>query len=155
MDGETTATNEGRAALEERLREARERRRAAEAKREERQAENDLLAEVEAEELAARNAEALEAAEAEHGPIGKKLRAIETSGGVIIVKRPHPATYKRFRDKGEANTAAFDKLVRPCVVHPDKSTFDRILDEEPAALDRCANAIVELAGFRAREVSGK
>ena len=148
-------TDEERQALEARLAEATARRQAAEEKREARLTASTLLARVEAEELAARDAEAVERCEQEHGAIGKALRLVETEQGAIILKRPHPATYKRFRDKGEANTAAFDKLVRPCVVHPGKVEFDRMLEEMPAILDRCANAVVELAGFRAREISGK
>jgi len=73
----------------------------------------------------------------------------------VILRRPSSIHYKRFRDKGKANTIAFEKLVRPCVVHPDATAFDRILDEEPGTLDRCASAVVELAGFRDEERTEK
>jgi len=141
--------------LESRLEAARVRQRSATAAREENRKNRELLEAVEAAERSAKDEEAIAAAEAEHGPTGRALRVIRTSFGCVILKRPSPIHYKRFRDVGKANTTAFEKLVRPCVIYPDASALDRILEEEPATLDRCANAVVELAGFRAEELSEK
>ncbi len=143
------------AALEERHRIAKERRRVAEARRETMRAARERPDEVEAEEIGARDEEAIADAEDAHGAVGKKIFVVRTDLGCVILKRPHPAHYKKFRDKGEGDTVAFERLVRPSVVYPDAVKLDLIFDELAGVLDRCANAVVELAGFRAKEVSGK
>lgn len=134
---------------------ARSRLRAATNRREAKAAELAPLAELAEAEQAADDAEALEAAEEKHGALGTHLRTIETDHGLVILKRPNPLHYKRFRDAGKQSTEAFERLVRPCVVHPASSRFDHILDTLPATLDRCADAVVELAGFRQKESGAK
>jgi outer membrane murein-binding lipoprotein Lpp len=99
--------------------------------------------------------QAIEAAEIEHGPVGKQIMTINTDLGVIIVKRSHPNMFKRFQDKGSTRTEDLDKLVRHCLVHPDPPAFDRILKELPASLLRCADAVSFLAGVRMEDVTGK
>jgi len=142
------------ASLEERLAAARTRTREANAKRDALEEERTLLEQVEAAEHEARDTEAIANAEAEHG--AHKISAIKTKrNGSVIVKCPHPIVYKRFRDKGDAKTTDLEKLVRKCLVYPNAGRFDTILEDEPATLDRAANACVELAGFRLKEVSGK
>jgi hypothetical protein len=113
------------------------------------------VAEVEAEERGVSDARAVASAEEEHGAQGVQIAAITTRLGVVIVKRPTASLFRRFQDQGKTDHAALDKLVRPCLVHPDKSAFDALLDELPATLVLLADAVVELAGARAREVSGK
>jgi len=129
------------------------RKRAADAKRAELEASREGELEVERLELEASNAEAIADAEAEHD--SRKIRIVESSLGVVIVKRPNPLHYKKFRDKGEAKTNELEKLVRGCLLYPNATAFDRILEEEPGTLDRCATAVIELAGFRLKEASGK
>ncbi len=156
MMGQTMeATNQGNgsADLESRREAARERIRAAERKRSEIAEAAATLDEVESLERNAADEEAIAEAEAEHGL--KRIAIIRTDFGCVIVKRPNPLIYKRLRDRGEAKTQDLEKLVRSCLVYPDGSALDRLLDEVPATLDRAANAVVELAGFRAKEVSGK
>ena len=139
--------------LEDRLTAARERRRAAEAERESLVEQHALVAQVEAEERAALDAEAIAKAELDFG--ATKIGIVKTDLGCVIVKRPNPVLYKRFRDKESAKTQDLESLVRPCLVHPDATRFDAILEEQPATLDRVADRVVYLAGFRAKEVSGK
>ena len=129
------------------------RKRAADAKRAELEASREGELEVERLELEAANAEAVADAEADHDP--RKIRVVESGLGVVIVRRPNPLLYKRFRDKGEAKTNELEKLVRGCLLYPTAAGFDRILEEEPGTLDRCATAVIELAGFRLKEASGK
>lgn len=139
--------------LDARLAAARARRNAAEERRNALAEAEEKRREVEAEERDARDEEAIADAEAEHGP--RRIAVVRTDVGCVIVKRPNPVIYKRFRDRGETKTVDLEKLVRSCLVHPDSNAFDRLLDDVPAALDRAANAVVELAGFRAKEVSEK
>ena len=143
------------ASLEERRKIAKSRKRAAEERRAEMRAKRELPDEVEAEEIAALDEEAIAEAEDEYGAVGKKILVVYSDLGCVILKRPNPALYKKFRDKGDGDTVAFERLVRPSVVYPDAVALDLILDELAGVLDRCANAVVELAGFRGKEVSGK
>ncbi len=139
--------------LRMRLEAARAQRREIEDRRAKRSEDQELAAQVAAEERAVLDQKALEEAEAEIGE--KKILAVETTQGLIIVKRPRAMLYKRFRDVGEVKTQDLEKLVRPCIVHPDLSRFDQMCDEEPAILDRCGDRVVTLAGFRAKEAAGK
>ncbi len=111
-----------------------------------------------------RDAEAIAAVEEKYGDAleygsgpaeGRKAAIVRTDLGAVIVKRPHHVLFKKFQDSGEANAEEFDKLVRPCLVHPDGATFDRYLEEQPAILGRVAGAVAVLAGIRMKEMSGK
>ena len=110
------------------------------------------------------DAEAIDEAEAKYGDAleygsgqaeGRKLAIVRTDLGAVIVKRPNHVLFKRFQDSGEATAEEFDKLVRPCLVHPDDATFDRYLEAQPAILGRVAGAVATLAGIRMKELSGK
>ena len=111
--------------------------------------------EIEAEEQALVDEQALDKAEQEIGPIGKKIMVVETPVGSIIVKRANHLVFKKFQDMQSLKTADLEKLVRPCIVHPEASKVDRIFEDLPATLVRVANAVSTLAGARAEEVSGK
>lgn len=141
--------------LAERLERVRaERARLAE-ERQRRETERELLERVEAEELALQDEQVIAKAEDDHGPLGKRIAAVHTRSGVVIVKRPNPVLWKRFVDASKQTADELERLVRPCVVHPDKASFDRYLEEEPALLVRCADHVATLAGVRMGEVSGK
>ncbi len=114
-----------------------------------------LAAEVEAAELAAANARAIREAVEKYGPVGKKIAVVETPEGVIVLKKANHLHFKRFQDAGEITTETCDMLVRSCVVYPSHERFDALLEELPAALVRCADAVSALAGARSKEVSGK
>lgn len=140
--------------LEKRLEAARFRKQLAAARRDKAADDRAELDLVEAEERDAADEEAIaNAEEAWGGP--KKIAVIRTTTGCVIVRRPKPAIYKRFRDVGKTKTVDLEKLVRSCLVYPDGNALDKIFDEEAGTLDRAANAVVELAGFRTEEVSGK
>lgn len=132
---------------------AKDRLEAARAKRAELARKADDEAEEATEARDADAEEAMLAAETEYG-VGRVAR-VDTDRGAVVLKSPHSATYRKFRDEGKSNTAAFEKLVRPCVLFPSKEKFDALCDELPATLERCANAVVTLAGFRAETVEGK
>lgn len=110
---------------------------------------------LEREERALADTEALVAAEREHGPEGKRIRAIETPRGLIIVKRAGNAAFRRFMDSSKATTDEAERLVRPCLVYPSRAVFDEILDEYPALWIRLAGAITKLAGHRNEELAEK
>lgn len=101
------------------------------------------------------DAKALAAAVCDHGPLGKAIAQIDTDLGVVIVKKPHHVAFRRFQDKGDYDSAANEALVLPCLVYPSAARFDEIIKELPATLTRCSDAVVVLAGFRAKAVGGK
>lgn len=139
----------------ERLAKVRAERAALAAAKAKADAERALEAELEAEERAFNDEQAIAAAEAEHGPVGKKIAVVHTDLGAIIVKRSNPVLFRRFQDAGATKIKDLDTLVRPCRVYPDEAAFDRIMDELPATLARVASAVCELAGVRSQDVGGK
>jgi hypothetical protein len=125
---------------------------AARERRAEERAKQEAIGEAE---RALADDEALERAEIEIGPVGRMIAVVETPLGKIIVKRPHAAVFKRFQDRESKKTKDVEDFVVPCRVHPDRATFDKILEQLPGTLTRCANAAARLAGARVEEVSEK
>lgn len=114
-----------------------------------------LRAELEAEKRAALEAEVQEKLEAEHGPLGVKIARVDTTEGAIFLRKPGEMFFRRFMDKGKTSHEDLLKLVRPSLLYPDKARFDAILEEVPAALLRCANAVCKLCGIGAEESAAK
>lgn len=97
----------------------------------------------------------LEAAEKELGELGRKLALVITAEGPVILKRPHRANVSKFLDAERATSATMLALVKSCVIYPDKDAFDRLLDEQPAALTILASEALTLAGAGAKALAGK
>ncbi len=114
-----------------------------------------LLDQVEAAERDARDKEAVLKAQRDHGPIGKRIAVIESKSGTVILKRANHVLFRKFQDSESTDVALLERLIRPCIVYPDVSSFDRLIEDEPALITVCANAVCGLAGMRAKEVSGK
>jgi hypothetical protein len=109
-----------------------------------------------AEKLALANEEAIELAEQREGPNGVKIAVVRADGlGVIIVRRAHPAAFRRYMDRGEFKTKYLDELVRTCLVHPTLAEYEAIIEQQPALLVTITDAIGGLAGVRAETVGGK
>lgn len=98
---------------------------------------------------------ALDDAEVTHGPVGRDIAVVETDLGNIIIKRAHPAIFKRFSDKSSLKHDDLETLVRHCLVHPSPGAFDHIMSNLPATMLRCADAVSVLAGVRREAVQGK
>ena len=143
------------AQLEQRLAELRSKRKELEDRADQGATERRLVEQIEIEERAIRDREALAEAEAKHGPVGKKIAVVQTEVGGVILKRCNPLLFRRFQDSGKTTSDELERLVRPSLVYPDASTFEKWCDEQPATLIRCANAICVLAGVRVKEVEGK
>ena len=99
-------------------------------------------------------AELLERFETE-GERGVDFDLVETVAGPIVVKRPHPATFKKFRDGGKYSSAAIEDFVRPCVAHPSKTELGPIIERFPGVVDELADVAFALARGRSKRVSGK
>lgn len=138
---------------ERRMQEARERIRAAEAETQALETKRARDAEIAELEMQAKDAEAIRAAKAEHPDL--ELKVVRTPAGCVVLKRPHAAVYKRFRDRGEYKTKALEDLVRKSLVHPSAAGLDAILEEAPATLDAMADAVIQLCGLREKEAAEK
>lgn len=98
---------------------------------------------------------ALEAAEKEHGELGRKVALVMTAEGPVVIKRPHRANVAKFLDSERATSATMEALVRSCLVYPGRDEFARLLDEQPAALTIIASEALTLAGAGAKALAGK
>jgi hypothetical protein len=123
--------------------------------REEREAAEDAADELPRLQLELANEEAIAAAVAKVGPIGKAIGTVNTRHGVIIVKKPNHMLVRKFRDEGDVTTKAWEALVRPCLVHPSAEELDRILEDQPVALVAIGTMVLRLAGLDADGFSGK
>lgn len=111
------------------------------------------MSSIDRESLDERTSVALEAAEKEHGE--RRVALVLTEEGAVIVRRPHRLNVQKFMDAEKITSTVMTALVKSCVVHPDKDAFERILDEQPAALAPIANAALTLAGSGAKSLAGK
>jgi hypothetical protein len=147
--------------LVQRLAELKAERVGLEEARAKREQERRVSEEIEEQEQIIRDERAIADAEEKYGPIGKKIAAIKTPGlGIVIVKRPHHVTFRKWSDTnlgkdGGVSNDALEELIRPCIVHPSRTEFDRYCEEQPAILLRASNVITKLAGMRGQELSGK
>lgn len=114
-----------------------------------------LTAEVEAAERDASDAEAVAACVSRYGALGSKIAAVYTDQGVVIVQRPNGVAMKAFQDLEAPRMQDVEVLVRPCVVYPARDKFDAMIADQPVILTRCSSAVVELAGAKRKESTGK
>lgn len=126
-----------------------------EAQRAQRAAEAEMREKIRVARLEAETAELIMKYEDELGDLDRAFKIVVSDGGAIVVKRPHPASYNRFRDRGEYKSRTVDELARQCIVHPSAEKVTEILNTYPGILDHLADAIHELAGGRARALAGK
>ncbi len=140
--------------LQERLEKARLAQEAAESARTKRAAESASIKAVEDAERAAANAIAINAAEQEHGEIGRDIALVDTPYGVVIVKRPHQALFRRFQDS-KGSTTDVEKMSRPSVVYPDSTKLDRIYNDFPGVLLSVGLAVQALADGKRKETEEK
>lgn len=142
-------------ALRAELAAARSARESVEDERERSKGPAQLREEIAAEKRAAKDLEVLIRLEAEIGPEDKEIRKVVTTQGMVIVKRPNHLHYRKFADLEKVTSSACGELVRSCLAHPDKETFNAMAEKEPAILLRCANAACWLAGNRKELDAGK
>lgn len=139
--------------VEKEIAELNSRRAALELARERRAEQADVARRLEEAKQAVFDEEALAKAEQEHGV--RRIAVVRTELGAVIVKRPHANTFRKFLDSGKTDTDTLEKLVRPCLVHPQLEGFEKIVAELPAVLGQVALAIGRLAGIRAEDIGGK
>lgn len=146
---------DARERVAEELRVIRAKRAELAAKREAAEAAAELERELDAERRALRDEQALCDAIEKHGALDKGVAVVESSLGLVVVRRSSAMKFRRFQDKETCTTEDIMGLVRPCVVHPPLTELDDMLDEQPALLARIGNAVARLAGVRLSEVAKK
>ncbi|WP_437982925.1 hypothetical protein [Sorangium sp. So ce117] len=155
--GEQVAKDPVIAELEKQLEAERESLAAAEAKRERDRQAAVLKEQIEETRRRRKEEEALAEAEAKHGPLGKKIEAIQTIEGLVIVKAPDGIKARKWMDQHGENpkVQACRELARPCVVYPPLDRYDEIIADRPVVVISTANAVLKLAGLGGKELGGK
>jgi len=111
-----------------------------------------LAEELEAEERALKEEQALEKLVEQYG--AKKLAKVDTDLGAVILLRSAPAAFNRLQEQ-DFKVENVRQMVTPCVKYPTIPEFEEMLREQPGILFGCANAIAHLAGVRKDGLSGK
>lgn len=107
------------------------------------------------EEQALLDEEALQKLIDEHGDVGVGLATVQTTMGLIVLKKASAIRFRRFQDKDKPSAEDVLQLVSPCVVHPTPAQFSVILNELPAVLMRLASEVISLAGQTGEDLSKK
>lgn len=110
---------------------------------------------IEAEQRAIADAEAINALIQERGKPGIKWDIVDTSLGKVAVSRCSAMRYKKFQDVGDFSSEKIEQLVRPNVIYPALPVFDSMSEQQPMIATRCANAMSRMAGVRKEDVEKK
>lgn len=128
---------------------------AARAPREQTQASKEREAEIARLKQELADEPAIAAAVETHGAIGQAIGVLHTPSGVVIVKKPRQASWRRFSDSGAIKGSDVHTLLQACLVHPTKADLDRILDAHPAAVETLGGIITGLAAAGTKEAAEK
>lgn len=131
----------------EKLKAARE----ARAKREAEATEAKELAEIEFEELVA----SLE--KETNGKLGQSFQVVDltaTGDGFVALKIGPDVLFATYKES-KMTVADLDAFIVPCLAHPSKDAYHRIIGERPAYADLCGFKLSELYGFRLQDFQGK
>lgn len=141
--------------LERRIKEAREKSSSFESSISERDRLRELEKRAQFEENKARDLPHIQAAEDEHG----EIRVHNTPLGAVVVKKPHHLVFQKFSRKAASSKGMKDQdiwaLVRSCVVYPDITKVEDIVEEYPGVTAILATKIIELGNGEAENFEGK
>lgn len=83
-----------------------------------------------------------------HGLPGKDFAVLDTTAGPIALKPGLTVYWKKYLakvpDKGQPTHEDAYAYVAPCVIHPSRDDFDKILETRPAIVQQCANVLTDL-----------
>ena len=94
----------------------------------------------------------------ELGPKGSQFEIVDSGDlgeGFIVVKLGPEVLLKRFLASKTTTPEDVAQFVRPCVVHPEKETFDEIASRRPALAARACHALMNLYGLKKEDDAGK
>ncbi len=110
-----------------------------------------------AESAITREAEVLELESRFEGDLGERGAAFEivtSADGPIVLKLPEAVLTTRFLES-KVTAADVHDFVMPCVVHPSKDDYRAIIAKRPLVANRCATALLSLAGAKKESDAGK
>ena len=141
------------------LAEALARKDAAEARRAARRAETPEAALARAK-LEADDAEAIAAAEEQHGNLGDGIATVSTPMGVVIVKRPHHVVWKKIENEADSRNKqrqyeAVSSCIRSCLVHPARQQYEAIEEKYPGIRGSLLGLLGKLAAGGEVAASGE
>ena len=117
--------------------------------------ERDLEEKMRCRENAARDLPHIRDAEEKHG----EIKVVPTSMGAIVLKKPNHLVYQKFSRAINSGKKLDDdvvwRLVKPCIVYPDISRVEEIVEEYPATTARLGEKTYELAKGKYTEIEGK
>lgn len=103
-----------------------------------------------------RDEEALHAAIKQHGAIGKRIHAVYTDDGIVIVKAPKLSDFRLFQAAPpESRAEAMDTFVHSCLVYPTPLEYSRIEEKYPMIMSQLAGAASLLAGAELKHTASK
>ncbi len=89
----------------------------------------------------------LEKLKSEHG----SLTELSVDNDAVVVRLPSRGEWKKFRatiaDDRKRGDAA-EQLLRSCIVFPDETAIEKMLDVRPGLAETFAGELVELAGAK-------
>lgn len=93
----------------------------------------------------------------ELGPRGSHFEMVETIDGPIVVKLGEGVLHTRFQATAakDLNEVALHDYVFPCVVHPAKDVYLKMVAQRPGIALRCASALTSLYGAKDAADTGK
>jgi len=141
--------------LERRIRDAREKSSEYEEKLSERERIKELEKRAQFEENKARDLPYIQAVEDEYG----EIRVHNTPLGAVVVRKPHHLVFQKFSRNAASSKGMKDQdiwaLVRSCVVYPDITKVEDIVEEYPGVTAILATKIIELGNGEAENFEGK
>lgn len=78
-----------------------------------------------------------------------ELLAFEVEGQAVAFRRPTRADYKRFKMEvmnEKTKATATDNLAFSCLVHPERTDFNAIVDRWPSLIETASVGLVEMIG---------
>lgn len=117
--------------------------------------ERELEEKVRLKENAARDLPHVREAEEQYG----EIKAINTPLGAIVLRKPNHLAFGKFtrwvNSGAKIDDDAIWRLVKPCIVYPDITRVEEIVEEYPATTVRLGEMAMELAKGKAAELEGK
>jgi len=97
------------------------------------------------------------------GPLGQAFAIVDASHvgeGFIAIKLGEDVLWNTYKSavasrKDGANVVETESYVLPCVVHPSKDDYRKIVKRRPFLSDECALALSGLYGFKRKDEEGK
>jgi hypothetical protein len=92
------------------------------------------------------------------GPVGRAFDIVDASGlgeGYVVLKLGEAALLNAFMSAKENDAVTTEAFVLPNVVHPTRDEYRKLVMRRPVIAARCAGALVELYGLKAKDDQGK